>query len=272
MEGAKCGDRGVEENEEADEKVKEGIWEEEDEEVGDILCWGKWEQMRKEEERRGWKEYWKTNRKGEEYFGVGSGGEGGHERLRWESKFLFWMRMGHGVMKGVRYMKGRKKCKCGGEETRDHILLYSELWKEERKEVWENWEEVVFRKEGWVEMDKMLFEEEGYKRVLEFGRKTEWMKRRRMKGIMGIEEKKGDKLLPWIENGGGWLRGCTEERKKELLEVGRRRMKRWRERKKKEKLELSSKMRPIESGILEERRLNGNRRRMEEDVVGRGDI
>ncbi|RPA94664.1 hypothetical protein L873DRAFT_1813912 [Choiromyces venosus 120613-1] len=139
---------GIEENEEADEKVKEGVWEEEDEEVEETLCWGKWEQRRKEEERRVWKEYWSKDRKGEEYFGVGSDEERGHEGPRWESKFLFWMRTGHGAMRGARYIKERGNCKCGGKETRDHILLYCGLWEKERKEVWEGWEGGVFKKEG----------------------------------------------------------------------------------------------------------------------------
>ncbi|RPA93291.1 hypothetical protein L873DRAFT_68419 [Choiromyces venosus 120613-1] len=145
------------------------------------------------------------------------------------------MRTGHGAMRGARYIKERGNCECGGKETRDHILLYCGLWEKERKEVWEGWEGGVFRKEGWVEMDKLLFEEEGYKRVLEFGRKTEWMKRRILKGVMGTEEKKGEKLLPWIENGGGWLRGCTEKRKQELLQAARERTRRWREKKRGEK-------------------------------------
>ncbi|RPA93209.1 hypothetical protein L873DRAFT_1793833 [Choiromyces venosus 120613-1] len=187
---------GVEENEEVDEKAREGVWEEEDEEVGETLCWGKWEQRRKEEERRDWKEYWRKDRKGEEYYGVGSSGEGGHEGQRWESKFLFWMRTGHGAMRGERYIKERGDCECGGKETQDHILLYCGLWEKEMKEIWKGWEGGVFKKEGWVEIDKLLFEEEGYKRVIEFERRTEWMKRRRMKGVMGMEEKKGDKLLP----------------------------------------------------------------------------
>ncbi|RPA93749.1 hypothetical protein L873DRAFT_1510206 [Choiromyces venosus 120613-1] len=225
----------IEENEEADEKAKEGIWEEEDEEVGEVLCWGKWEQRRKEEERRGWKEFWRIERKGEEYFGVGGEGEGGHRGRRWESKFLIWMRTGHGAMRGARYIKERGDCECGGKETRDHILLYCSLWEKERKEVWEGWEGGVFAKEGWVEMDKLLFEEEGYKRVIEFGRKTGWMEKRRLKGVMGTEEKKGDKLLPWIENGGGWLRGCTEKRKQELLQAARERTRRWKAKKRGER-------------------------------------
>ncbi|PWW78264.1 hypothetical protein C7212DRAFT_323482, partial [Tuber magnatum] len=77
---------GLEENEEADEWAQEGCFEEEEEERRNVLSWGKWEQRRKERERRTWKEYWVWERKGEEYWGTGGKGERGHWGRRWEKR------------------------------------------------------------------------------------------------------------------------------------------------------------------------------------------
>ena len=49
---------GIEENEEVDELAKEGVWEEEDERVENMLMWSEWEKRRKERERRRWERYW----------------------------------------------------------------------------------------------------------------------------------------------------------------------------------------------------------------------
>jgi len=58
-----AGHVGIEENKEVDERAKEGCWE--DREVGNVLGWSKWEQRRKEMERRWWKEFWVERIKGE---------------------------------------------------------------------------------------------------------------------------------------------------------------------------------------------------------------
>jgi len=129
-----AGHVGIEENEEVDEMAKEGCWEEGGE-MENVLGWEKWEQRRKDSERRRWKEWWVNGRKGEEYFGSGSGGELGHGGRRWESRFLLWMRSNYGRIEGMRYKKEEKRCECGGREDRDHLLLYCSKWVEERKEV-----------------------------------------------------------------------------------------------------------------------------------------
>jgi len=82
-----AGHVGIRENEEVDGMAKEGCWEEGGE-MENVLGWGKWEQKRKDSERRRWKEWWVRGRKGEEYFGSRSGGELGHGGRRWESRFL----------------------------------------------------------------------------------------------------------------------------------------------------------------------------------------
>jgi len=96
---------GVRENEEVDGLAKEGVFMEEEVGIGSLLTWGRWEQRRKEEEWRIWKEFWRKKRKGKKYFGRGKGKEKGHGGCRVESIFLFWMRTGHRGMRGTRYGK-----------------------------------------------------------------------------------------------------------------------------------------------------------------------
>ena len=103
---------GIEENEEADELAKEGVWEEELEGVGNVCSYGEWESRRKRKERNKWREYWREGRKGEEYFGVGGKGELGHGGKRSMSRMLVWLRMNHGGMRGARYRVGDRKCDC----------------------------------------------------------------------------------------------------------------------------------------------------------------
>ena len=169
---------GVEENELVDEWAKEAVWEEEEGDMGDILCWGEWESRRKAEECRKWKEFWIGERKGEEYFGSGGdGGELGHGGKRWESRMLVWLRSGHGAMGAARYRKELGFCDCGGLDDRDHFLLYCKKWEEERKEIWKGWWGGVWAREGWVDVERMMFSEDGVKRLLEFGRRTGWKDR-----------------------------------------------------------------------------------------------
>ena len=81
---------GIYENEEADERASEGVWNEEGKgEMEDIVVMGRWEERRKKTEWKIWREYWEKERKSEEYFGRGErGGERGHEGSRWFSRFL----------------------------------------------------------------------------------------------------------------------------------------------------------------------------------------
>jgi len=124
---------GVRENEEVDKLAKEGVFMEEELGIGSLLTWGRWEQRRNEEEWRAWKEFWLKRRKGRKYVGRGKGMEKGHGGCRVESLFLFWMRVGHGKMRGTRYGKEEKRCECGLWEDRDHVLLECRRWKEQRE-------------------------------------------------------------------------------------------------------------------------------------------
>ena len=132
---------GIRENEEVDGLAKEGVFMEEDVGIGSLLTWGRWEQRRKEEEGRVWKEFWRKGRKGKKYFGRGKGKEKGGGGERWESVFLFWMRVGHGKIRGKRYGKEEKRCECGLWEERDHVLLECEKWKVQREVIYDRWEE-----------------------------------------------------------------------------------------------------------------------------------
>jgi len=80
---------GILENEEADKLAEEGSWNDEEiEEWKNVLSGGKWEERRKRDEERRWKRLWVKERKGEEYFGAGSGEEWGHRGERWKSRLL----------------------------------------------------------------------------------------------------------------------------------------------------------------------------------------
>jgi len=169
---------GIMENEEVDGLVKEGVFMEEEIGIGSLLTWGRWEQRRKEEEWRIWKEFWLKKRKGKKYFGRGKGMEKGHEGSRVESMFLFWMRVGHGKMRGTRYRNEKRGCECGSWEDRDHVLLECERWRVQREGIYEKWEEEGGENRSRVDVDWLLFEEEGIKTLGEFGRSTGWMKMR----------------------------------------------------------------------------------------------
>ena len=168
---------GIRENEEADKLAKEGVYMEEEGEER-VLSWGKWGQRRKKRIERVWKEYWEGRETGRAYFGKGKG-EKGHGGKRRESIFLFWMRTGHGRMRGTRYRKGKGECDCKEREVedRDHILMKCEKWEEERRVIWDEWE-----KEGkrgkWMLMEWLLFKEKGVEATRNFGRETGWMEER----------------------------------------------------------------------------------------------
>ncbi|PUU75424.1 hypothetical protein B9Z19DRAFT_1067418 [Tuber borchii] len=168
---------GIRYNEEVDSLAKEGVFMEEEREIGELVTWEKWRQRRKENEWRMWKEYWIREKTGKAYFGSGSSGEKGHEGRRRESLFLFWMRSGHGKMRGTRYGNRSRQCECGGWEDRDHVLLYCLNWVDERMEMEKVWEEEGGKIEDWLDMEWVLFSEEGSKSVKEFGEKG-WMELR----------------------------------------------------------------------------------------------
>jgi len=251
---------GIVENEEVNERAKEGCSADEEEGVGNMLGWSKWEQRRKEMERRRWKEYWRNKRKGEEYVGGSGRGERGYDERRWEGRFMLWMRTNHGRMGGMRYIgeKG-ERCECGERKESDHLLLYCKKWEKERKEVWKGWWGGWLWNEGWVDMERMLFEEDGVRRCLVFARLIGW-NRRKWKGWVGngVEDRTGWIVRPRVEGGGGWLMNRSEKRRREVREAARLRAKKSREKSEREDSE----------GVKEERR----KRKNEVDRLRRKDI
>jgi len=255
-----AGHVGIEENEEVNERAKEGCWEDEEEKVGNMLGWSKWEQRRKEIERRRWKEFWRKERKGEEYFGSGGKGERGYGGSRWEGRFMLWMRTNHGRMGGMRYIGEQgEKCECGEREDRDHLLLYCKRWEKQRKEVWKGWWGGWLWNEGWIDMERMLFGEDGVTRCLKFARLI-WWNERKWKSWRGSGEENriGRIMRPRVEGGGGWLMRRSEKRRREVREGARLRAKK--SRKKREREESKE--------VREERR----RRQNEMDRLRRKDI
>ena len=218
---------GMRENEEAERLAKEGVYMEEEEEEN-VLSWGCWEQGRKERVERVWKEYWKERKKGKMYFGKGMG-EKGHKGKRGESIFLFWMRTGHGGMRGTRYRRGEGLCECGEREDRDHILLKCKIWEEERRVIWTAWEKNRKGRE-WMDMKWLLHEKEGIEAVTKFGRETGWMDLRKGERRNWDRSRKEEWGRRWVESGSGKIREREGERRRKNAE--RMRMKREEEREK----------------------------------------
>ena len=218
---------GIRENEEVDKLAKEGVFVEEGVEDG-VLSWGCWKQRGRERMERVWKEYWKRKEKGRAYFGNGRG-ELGHGGRRRDSIFLFWMRSGHGGMRGTRYGRGEGLCECGKREDRDHVLLKCVRWEEERRVIWDEWDRKG-KKGVWMDMKWLLFEKEGIEVVKKFGRETNWIGRRWGERREWSKERKEEWGKSWVEGN----RGLTKERKGEKrerdLRLGRERMRRRRER------------------------------------------
>ena len=177
--------------------------------------------------------------------------EKGHGGSRMGSLFLFWMRVGHGKMRGTRYGKEEKRCECGLWEDRDHVLLECEGWRVQREGIYERWE-----KEGGVDRDRvdidwLLFEEEGIKAVREFGRETGWMKLRMGERVEWNREKRLS-----VEDKDERLKGrvlLSSERMKAKrerdLEMGRIRMRRRRAIEKLEREGLGRETLPIASSV-----------------------
>ena len=158
-----------------DKLAKEGVYSEVGEE-NNVLSWEAWEQRRKKRVEGVWKEYWKGKEKGRAYFGRGKG-EIGHKEKRKESIFLFWMRSGHGRMRGTRYRKGGGKCECGEVEDREHVLLKWKKWEKERSIIWDE-REGEGKKGEWMDMRWLLFGKRGTEAVRKFGRVTGWIDER----------------------------------------------------------------------------------------------
>ncbi|PUU74725.1 hypothetical protein B9Z19DRAFT_1156984 [Tuber borchii] len=181
---------------------------------------------REEEEKRIWKEYWKRERKGQEYFGDGNKMTEGHDGKRVESIFLFWMRTGHGRMRGTRYGNKEKRCECEGWENRDHVLLYCWNWAKEREDMEEMWKEEGEGEDGWLDMKWLLFGKKGVEGVKKFGRETGWMELRGKERVIwdkGILERKGVSLRNVLEEGRK-LSETGEDRRRKLKEKNRMRM------------------------------------------------
>ena len=217
---------GIKENEEVDKMAKEGVFMEEDEEDV-VLSWGKWEQRRKERVERVWKEYWKEKEKGRAYFGKGKG-EGGHGGRRRESIFLFWMRSGHGKMRGTRYGKGSGLCECGEREDRDHVLLNCVRWEKEREVIWTEWGRKG-KKGGKVDMKWLLFEKEGIEAVRKFGCETGWLEERWKERREWSKERKEMWGKLWVEGRRNLIGERGKEKRERDLRLGRERMRRRRE-------------------------------------------
>jgi len=214
---------GVRENEEADRVAKDGVFMEEEEE-NRVVSWGEWERRRKRRVERYWKEYWKGREKGRAYFGSGKG-EKGHGGRRRDSIFLFWMRCGHGRMRGTRYGWGNVFCECGEREDRDHVLLKCRRWEEERRVIWDAWSESG-REGVLVDVKWLLFENEGIEAVRKFGAETGWLEKR------WRERREWNKLRVeewgrrWVEGRRGLVGERAKEKRDRDLRLGRKRMRR----------------------------------------------
>ena len=214
---------GIMENEEVDSLAKEAVWEEEGGEMGDILSWGEWESRRKRLERIRWREFWRKERKGEEYFGKGEGGELGHDKEEWFSRFLVWMRTNHGLMGGARYKEG-VEC-CGELESRDHILLRCGKWWEERWKAWGGVYDKGWVGEGWIDMEDMLFGERGVKKLRMFAEGIGWKEMMWERGKWkGEEKRKGLEVVERLRGCGGYRVGRSKEEWEAVKKAERERM------------------------------------------------
>jgi len=62
-------------------------------------------------------------------------------------------------------------------EDRDHVLMKSGRWEEERRVIWNEWEKEG-KKGKWILMECLLFKEKGIEAVRNFGRETGWIEER----------------------------------------------------------------------------------------------
>jgi len=174
---------------------------------------------------------------GKAYFGKGKG-EKGHKGKRRESIFLFWMRTGHGRMRGTRYRKGGGECDCEEREVedRDHVLMKCEKWEEERKVIWNEWGKEG-KKGEWIQMEWLLFKEGGIEAVRNFGRETGWIEERWKEWRDWDNKRREGWGRKWIEGRRTVVGKREEERRGRVLKMDRERARRNREKKKKEKKE-----------------------------------
>ena len=214
---------GIRENEKVDKLAKRGVHMGEGNE-NEYMSWGYWEQRRKERVERVWKKYWKGKEKGRAYFGNG-GGELGHKGRRRDSIFLFWMRTGHGGMRGTRYGRGEGLCECGLREDRDHVLLKCVKWEEQRRVIWDEWDRRG-KKGEWMDMKWLLFSKEGVGAVIKFGRETGWMEKRWGERREWNKERKEEWGRRWQEGVRGNVRERKGEKRERNLRLGRERARR----------------------------------------------
>ena len=227
------GHMGIRENEKVDKLAKEGVYDESEEE-NKVVSWGEWERRRETRVGREWKEYWKEKEKERAYFGTGMG-EKGHKGRRRDSIFLFWMRSGHGRMRGTRYRSGDGLCECGEVEDRDHVLLKCKKWEKEREVIWTRWGDKG-KKGGWTEMKWLLFEEEGIEAVKDFGRETGWIEGRWKEKREWDRERKEEWARGWIM-GERKIKKREEDRKERKKLMDRERRQRLREKGRENKLD-----------------------------------
>ena len=214
---------GIRENEEVDRLAKDGVFMEEVEEEK-VLSWGRWEQRRKERVERVWKEYWKSKEVGRAYFGNGKK-QIGHGGRRRESIFLFWMRCGHGRMRGTRYGKGEGLCECGEREDRDHILLNCKKWDKEREVIWTAWG-LRGKRGKLVDMEWLLTSKEGVEAVRKFGCETGWIEKRWKEKREWSKERKEEWGRKWVEGRRGLVGERGKEKRERDLRLGRERARR----------------------------------------------
>ena len=214
---------GIRENEEVDKLANEGVYMEEKKE-NNVLSWGCWEQRRKERVERIWKEFWKEKEKGRAYFGSGKR-ERGHDGNRRDSIFLFWMRTGHGRMRGTRYGRGEGLCECREKEDRDHVVLKCKRWEEERRVIWDAWDKKG-KKGVWMDMKWLLMEDEGIEVVKKFGKETGWLELRWRERREWNRWKRKEWGKIWVEGSRRLAREREGEKKERDSRLGRERMRR----------------------------------------------
>ena len=165
--------------------------------------------------------------KGRAYFGKGKG-EIGHKGRRRDSIFLFWMRTGHGGMRGTRYGRGEGLCECGMKEDGDHVLLKCKRGEEQRGVIWNAWDRKG-KKGEWIDMEWLLFSEEGVEAVKNFGRETGWIGSRWGERREWSKERKEEWGRRWQEGVRGNVRARLGAKRERDLRLGRERAKRRRE-------------------------------------------
>jgi len=63
----------------------------------------------------------------------------GHDKERWLSRFMVWMRTNQKAMGAARYREVKERSECGGLDNRDHLILHCFKWEERRRRIWKEW-------------------------------------------------------------------------------------------------------------------------------------